>query len=305
MIMDRPISVIIPSYHSSRTLPAVINSIIASDRHNKIGEVLIVDSSENDDVRNTVYSYNDSRIKLLDVGRKIAPGSARNAGARVAIGQIFVFIDSDVCVSQSYFDGIYEAVRGGCEAGGGAVILHKSQEFNRVVLAQYYLQFNEYLACGSTRIKRFIPSCNMFVTRKIFNKASGFPALRASEDVVFCLKLGCLIWFLPHLKVEHIFRDTLSSFVRNQWMLGKYNAIYRKAHYSFLNRWGIVVIFFFPFIVLLKILRIGLRITMSGWKNSLLFWYSLPDFLIGVFAWSFGFLEGWRAPKVVLSKCQS
>jgi hypothetical protein len=73
------------------------------------------------------------------------------------------------------------------------------------------------------RVKRILPSCNLFCDRLLFRQLGGFPKIRASEDSLFCLKAGELtdLVFIPDAGVYHIFRLDKDDFIRNQLLIGK------------------------------------------------------------------------------------
>ena len=90
----------------------------------------------------------------------------------------------------------------------------------------------------------------MFCERGLFERVKGFPEIRASEDVVFGLEVSELadLWFIPDIKVLHIFRESWSSFINNQVLLGKHIIIYRKQLYETFLYKGIMPILLIPFV---------------------------------------------------------
>jgi len=87
------VSVIIPAYNSVRTIARTIDSVIAQSFHDF--EIVVVDDGSNDGTPEAVARYG-SRITLIRQNRG-GPSAARNAGARVAKGKYFAFLDSDDC----------------------------------------------------------------------------------------------------------------------------------------------------------------------------------------------------------------
>jgi GT2 family glycosyltransferase len=88
------LSVIVPVYNGeavlARCLEALTGSVLASD------EIIVVDDGSTDATPSIVANFG---LKLLQTqGGPHGPARARNIGARVAAGDILVFIDADVVV---------------------------------------------------------------------------------------------------------------------------------------------------------------------------------------------------------------
>ena len=146
-------------------------------------EKLLKDSS--------VLPQNDGgKLKLVLLDKKTSPAHGRNIGVEHAEGELLCFVDSDVYLDENWLVNILEAYESGCLVGCGSVSVPDFQQNNNLSLAQLYLQFNESLDVGEKRTVDMVPACNMFVKKDLFEKAGGFPIIRASEDVLLCLKLG-------------------------------------------------------------------------------------------------------------------
>jgi hypothetical protein len=186
--------------------------------------------------------------------------------------------------------------------GGGAILLPPSQRHKAVPVAQYFLQFNEYVDAGPRRTMRFCPAANLFCERALFEQVGGFPEIRAAEDTLFGLKVSevATFWFEPTLKVNHIFREGMGPFLDNQRMLGKYIFVYRaeraKGAFPWSWPWGVVLL---PAIAAAKGARIAGRVARRPRPD--LWWrfvaYS-PWFARGFWHWCQGFAQATReAPR--------
>jgi len=289
----RSVSIIIPSYNSSRTIERTLDSVI-SQGYSEMKEIIVVDSSDDGLTMDIIRKYKNA-VRPVFLKDKSSPGQARNLGVKQATGEVLIFIDSDVVLSDGWIGKIIEAYENGKIIGGGGIILDETQANNWLAIGQYLLQFNEYVAQGKNRKKKFVPSCNLYCSKEIFEKAGGFPEIRASEDVLFCLKAGeyADIWFIPEAKVKHIFRESWTGYFKNQIVLGKYILIYRrresKGKFYYLWLWPL---FLLPAIITLKFCRIVLRIIRSRPIYVVKFIYSLPVFLAGLLFWGVGFTQG-------------
>ena len=205
---------------------------------------------------------------------------------------MFVFLDADAYPAPDWLENIVRAYEKGHMAGGGSIELPDSQENVLLARAQYYLQFNEFMPFGAERIKRFVPSCNMFCDRELFRKTGGFPAIRASEDVLFGLAVSRItsLWFVPEARVYHIFSEDRQRFRNNQKLLGKYVCIYRKETSDSIIYKGLVPAVLLPVFLCVKLARIVSRVVKARRFSGL--FTALPAFLEGLAFWSAGFLRG-------------
>lgn len=91
------VSIITPSYNSSRFIAQTIESILSQTYTN--WELLITDDCSVDDTREIVerYQQKDSRIKLFQLKENSGAGVARNHSIEMAKGRFIAFCDSDDC----------------------------------------------------------------------------------------------------------------------------------------------------------------------------------------------------------------
>lgn len=292
--MSIQISVIIPSYNSSKTLMHTIEGI-NNQRNIDDYEVILVDSSDDGSMDRIISQYEASSIiKIIRSEKRLSPSEGRNLGASHSSGTLLVFIDSDVVPSPNFLHKIREAYESGYLTGGGGIEIPDFQKCKSIALAQYYLQFNEFLPVGVTREKKFVPSCNLFCDRGIFSKAGGFPDMRASEDVMLGINISRFekVWFVPEITVSHIFRENWKSFFANQKLLGKYVAIYRKKESGLFYQSGVFPFIFAPLFFIIKCCRIVPRIVNAGLLHIFRFIWSFPLFLTGLSYWTTGFVQG-------------
>jgi glycosyltransferase involved in cell wall biosynthesis len=85
------VSVIIPTYNRGRTIARAIDSILAQTW--KSIEIIVVDSQSTDETAKVLASYGN-KIHVIQQPRN-GPPAARNAGIKLAKGEIIAFLDSD------------------------------------------------------------------------------------------------------------------------------------------------------------------------------------------------------------------
>ncbi len=290
------LSVVVPSYNSYLTVEQTIGSLLKQPE-SLVGEVIVVDSSDDGRTEAVLKTFLDKRFRLIRLEQKTMPGPGRNIGARAAHEDILAFIDSDAYVADDWAERIMDATKAGCRVGGGSLLLPDFQKSKKIAVAQYYLQFNEFLPWGSRRKVMFVPSANLFCEKRLFDKVGGFPDIRASEDVIFCLKAGkeSDVFFDPAARIYHIFREDKTAYLNNQKMLGEYILIYRRDYGKEPLFQGVWPLLLLPVIVTVKGLRIVLRVAQRGGLKalgSLMGCFYL--FSLGLAAWGQGFAGAWR-----------
>jgi glycosyltransferase involved in cell wall biosynthesis len=291
--MNKFISVIIPCYNSFNTIEYTLDGLMQQNK-DYLKEIIIVDSSEDNKRMNDIINkYDTSLIKLINAGIKVIPAIGRNIGAAHSKGKLLVFIDSDAYPHSDWIDNIVDAFSRGRLVAGGGIDIPEFQIRSKIALAQLFLQMNEFLCVGKEKPKMFTPSVNLYCEKSLFEKAGGFPEIRASEDVLFGLKINKIetMWFLPQCKVFHIFRENIKQFRNNQELLGKYVMIYRRMYYKKFIYKSIIPVILFPVFMGVKIARIISRIIAAGRKNIFLFIRCMPFFAAGLFYWSKGFIK--------------
>lgn len=89
------VSIIVPSYNSSRFISQTIESVVVQTYKN--WEMIIIDDSSPDNANNIIEKYikKDERIKLIKLERNSGPAIARNRGIELAKGKYIAFLDSD------------------------------------------------------------------------------------------------------------------------------------------------------------------------------------------------------------------
>jgi glycosyltransferase involved in cell wall biosynthesis len=170
------LSFIVPAYNEELELPRALAAIrLAADASEQPYEIIVVDDASTDATAQIAKSA--GAIVVPVNYRQIA--AVRNAGARVARGDIFIFVDADTFISPGHVAGVRAALAAGC-AGGGARMATDGfvplwgRVFVHVFSAFYFTAAN--LGAGAF----------LFTTRKNFEAVGGFDKqLFAGEEVFF------------------------------------------------------------------------------------------------------------------------
>jgi len=87
------LSVIIPTRNRAHLVGEAIDSALAQ-QPGKV-EVIVVDDGSTDDTMNLLQQTYGARIRVLSLPQRRGAGAARNAGIRVASGELVAFLDDD------------------------------------------------------------------------------------------------------------------------------------------------------------------------------------------------------------------
>ena len=91
--MNPAISVVLPVHNRADVLSRAIESVLHQTLEDF--ELVIVDDGSTDASVEVAKSFDDPRIKLIDLGQNRGGNAARNAGVRAATAPLVAFLDSD------------------------------------------------------------------------------------------------------------------------------------------------------------------------------------------------------------------
>lgn len=208
------LSVIVPVYNGGQTLKMCLGGIFASNY--KDFEVIIVDDSSND---NSVEIAKLFPCRILQTGRNLGPGRARNLGAERSRGEILVFVDSDVVIKKETFDIILNSFKR--DPGIDAVIGYFSLEHpHRNFFSQYKNVYMNFIFSGLPAYIDFL-----FTALCAIKKASylEFCADRSkAEDTALGQRFkmsGKKIYLPQELQAVHLKKYSFISFIKNDFMI--------------------------------------------------------------------------------------
>ncbi|MGZ5486704.1 MAG: glycosyltransferase family 2 protein, partial [Nitrososphaeraceae archaeon] len=106
------ISVIIPTFNSSKTLLQCLSSLEKSKFEKEKFEVLVIDDGSTDDTRNEIKKFKNETTLQLNyfIQRHFGPGSARNLGLKNAKSNVIAFTDADCIVDDNWLSVIYKSI---------------------------------------------------------------------------------------------------------------------------------------------------------------------------------------------------
>jgi glycosyltransferase involved in cell wall biosynthesis len=174
------ISFIVPAYNEELLIGRTLAAIHAAAREaGEPYEVIVVDDGSTDGTA-TVAGQGGARVVPVHF-RQI--GRARNAGARVAAGGIFVFVDADTLITAATLRATLAVLGAGAAGGGASLRLEGDIPWHGRLLL--------LLVRAGMRVGRMAAGCYLFCTRAAFEAAGGFDErLFATEEIALSRALA-------------------------------------------------------------------------------------------------------------------
>jgi glycosyltransferase involved in cell wall biosynthesis len=177
------------------------------------------------------------------------PGLSRNYGCRRAVGDYFIFLDSDCMAPPGYLAAIDSALAAfGYDAFGGPDREHPSFSVTQKAIshAMTSLLTTGGIRGGTVRTGGiFHPrSFNMGISQKVFHTTDGFGRMRFGEDVDFSMRIieaGFSTGLVPDAWVYHKRRTDLWKFFKQV-----HNSGIARINLSFLHPGTLKLTHFFP-----------------------------------------------------------
>ena len=171
------ISFIVPAYNEEAELPGTLGAI-HSAAHDYEHEIVLVNDGSTDA---TAAIGEEFGARVIPIQRRQI-AAARNAGAKAAQGDIFIFVDADTRIAAEHVHGAVETLQRGC-AGGGAWLATDREipRWGRILFRVFtVLYFGLNLGAGAF----------LFTTRENFLAVGGFDEIYfAGEEVFFTIAL--------------------------------------------------------------------------------------------------------------------
>jgi len=228
------VSVVIPSYNAEALLPRTLDALKAQNFKQDI-EVLVVDCSESTAVEKLCNEYDVGYHHETD---RFNPGIGRNIGAKLAKGELLVFLDADVELESDAIANAWEYYALGHKAFGGALELNEQVDPSIASYLEHYF-FNHESQAGRPACSRSNLSSALMVLKKdLFLDAGGFkdiPRMQDTEMTERLIRNGVELYFCPSVIGLQIQDSPLKKVLKKIYINGKnlYFIRYQKKSFIF------------------------------------------------------------------------
>jgi glycosyltransferase involved in cell wall biosynthesis len=157
------ISFVVPAHNEEAVLGATLDALLTAARAlGKEFEVIVVDDASTD---RTGEIAQQAGAEVLKVNlHQIS--AVRNAGAKVARGEVLIFVDADTLVYEPTVRGVLAALESGAVGGGARVKLEaNAPRWSKIFTALIVMLFFRM---------RWAAGCFVFARREVFERIGGF-----------------------------------------------------------------------------------------------------------------------------------
>lgn len=219
------VSVVIPVFNDPEGIRDTLESLLGQSLPTAEYEIIVVDNKSTDNTRELVQAYvarYPQTIKLHSEDAFQGSYAARNRGIRASLGEVLVFLDSDVTVERDYL----EKVRGYLTDGGYDYLGCRVRvEPREATLAAKYDAIHAFRTEAYFEMYGFVPTCCLSVRRKLLERIGPFDArLESGGDSEFgrrADRLGARKVFADDLCVVHPARTSLRALKMKRKRLGR------------------------------------------------------------------------------------
>jgi GT2 family glycosyltransferase len=230
--MTRPVVSVICPLGGRRADVAAALARLGRIKRGPGDEILLVDNTRAGDLKGS--DDPDSGIRIVAAPAEFSSYYARNVGAKAAVGEWLLFLDSDCIPSETILDEYFAAeIPSECGAIAGGVLPLPDQ----TGLLVRYAQTRGILDQGLALRHPFRPygaTANLLVRTLAFVELGGFSeGIRSGGDADFCWRLQDRGWVLgsrPNAFVHHLHREDLWDMLRQFARYGRGRAWLRQRY---------------------------------------------------------------------------
>ncbi len=174
------LSIIIPAYNEEELLPATLSAARQAIADSGIScEIIVADDRSSDQ---TAQIAREMSVTVCHANcRQIA--GARNAGARAAKGDVFLFVDADTLITSESLIAVHDAIEQGATGGGTKI------EFDRPCPLWARLMIKPMMILYP--LLGLASGAFLYCTRDAFEKIGGFDeSYYAAEEAILSRAIG-------------------------------------------------------------------------------------------------------------------
>ncbi len=259
------VSVIIPTYHSERTIAGSLEALRAQSF---VGfETVVIDSSADAAVERIVRER-FPEVRYEQSNRRLLPHAARNRGVEISCGELLVFTDPDVYPHPRWLETLVASHRAtGCITVG-AIACHGRRW---VDIGSHLCKFSTWLPGGRSRSVDNAPTANLLCPRNLFLEIGRFPPEQLLGDTSFswdARALGHELRFEPRAVVVHDHGQSLRTLLKERYDRGVLFGQLRADRYG--NRRPLHLTYLLVSVIPVRLARILALTAGRCWRANLL-----------------------------------
>jgi glycosyltransferase involved in cell wall biosynthesis len=224
------ISVIIPARNEEATIGRIVRAVLTQAANGQRLEVVVADDGSRDD---TAGEANRAGARIVATGsREGNPAVARNQAARLARGDLLIFLDADCLPQPGWLNGHLGAQALGHGIVGGSLALPPGLPWT--ARCDYYASaYHVHPGRKAGPVPSHTPA-NLSVQAKVFAATQGFvekfPVADGHEELAWqgaAVRQGVRPYFEPAARAQHQNRPGLGNLFRRSYRWG-YSALEAK-----------------------------------------------------------------------------
>lgn len=230
------VSVIIPVYNEEKYISWCLDSLL---QQTEALEIIVIDDGSTDKTSEVLSKYTGKNIKILNQIH-LGPAVARNRGAEEAVGDILVFVDSDMIFEADFVEKLIEPILDQETIGTFSkeeYVLNKDNDWSKC--------WNIEKGLPLTRMHNlnYPDSQPVFrsILKKEFQKVGGFSAIGYIDDHTLSEKLGVKATVAEGAKFYHRNPQTLKEVYQQARWVGKSEYKMRKVKSEWIMRLILIV----------------------------------------------------------------
>ena len=210
--MSVEVSVIIPSYNEEKHIEKCLRSL--QNQTHRSYEVIVVDDGSSDKTVKIAEKYNP----ILICQKHRGPAVARNRGAQLARGEIFLFVDADEILASDFIEKIIAPIQ-----TGKAIATFTKQEYvaNTDKIIANCWTISQNLPLGK-QVREDRPDWSILfnsIRSRDFLQVGGFSDVGYGEDQTVLEKLGKQAVAAPDAVMYHHNPETFKEvFLSAKWI---------------------------------------------------------------------------------------
>ena len=237
-MQDPYFSFIIPVYNRPQEIEELLESMTQL-LFDQPYEIVIVEDGSEETSKNIVDQYKGQLSISYYFKGNSGPGDSRNYGMRMAKGDYFLILDSDVILPSDYLLQVQNSLKEGfVDCFGGVDTAHESfsdlQKAIDVVMTSFLTTGG--IRGGGEQLGKFQPrSFNLGISKEAFEATGGFGKIHPGEDPDLSMRLWSLGFktaLFSNVKVFHKRRISWKKFWQQVTKFGKCRPILNLWHPS-------------------------------------------------------------------------